>query len=232
MAITDLTNTKWILNENLISGLSLNVFGYRIGFMCGGKYFYLLSWEDVNADYDNIDTYELRYYGNSYPIVYCNNGNNWIWNDQVYRTIEIIDGADVSNPDLISWLETNATQVVEPEYTLRIDGVEVTDYENVIVNGVSYKCKQAYGNITISVSSFSTLTFNHTKSDGTIVETKTASSGTVTFDNIASDSYISITGTMNQLLFDEVNCTYTHNNNVITITNIGENATITFLNSD
>ena len=29
------------------------------------------------------------------------------------------------------------------EYTLRIDGVEVTDYENVIINGVSYKCKQA-----------------------------------------------------------------------------------------
>lgn len=30
-----------------------------------------------------------------------------------------------------------------PEYTLRIDGIEVTDYENVIINGVSYKCKQA-----------------------------------------------------------------------------------------
>lgn len=30
-----------------------------------------------------------------------------------------------------------------PKYTLRIDGVEVTDYENVIINGVSYKCKQA-----------------------------------------------------------------------------------------
>ena len=32
---------------------------------------------------------------------------------------------------------------MDNEYTLRIDGVEVTDYENVIVNGVSYKCKKS-----------------------------------------------------------------------------------------
>lgn len=29
------------------------------------------------------------------------------------------------------------------EYTLKIDGVEVTDYDNVVVNGVSYKLKKA-----------------------------------------------------------------------------------------
>lgn len=42
-------------------------------------------------------------------------------------------------------VESGSLYVVEEEakeYTLRIDGVEVTDYENVIVNGVSYKCKK------------------------------------------------------------------------------------------
>lgn len=32
------------------------------------------------------------------------------------------------------------------EYTLRIDGVEVTNYENIIVNGVSYKLKNGGSN--------------------------------------------------------------------------------------
>lgn len=40
---------------------------------------------------------------------------------------------------------TSSLYIVEEEtkeYTLRIDGVEVTDYDNVVVNGVSYKCKK------------------------------------------------------------------------------------------
>lgn len=53
-------------------------------------------------------------------------------------------------------VESGSLYVVEEEakeYTLRIDGVEVTDYENVIVNGVSYKCKKG-ANVPTDLSGY------------------------------------------------------------------------------
>lgn len=112
MAITDLTNTKWLLNENLINGLSLNEFSYVINFTSYDLNFTELRWRDPAADYDNINTYELAYQGNTYERVYMRwDGSNWSWANEFYRTLEITGGTDATNTNLISWLEQNATQI-------------------------------------------------------------------------------------------------------------------------
>ena len=135
MAVTDLTNTKWVLNNVLTADQSIeNNFGLDgyINFISNNiesSNFYLFyDGDELQLSYNNVSGY-----------VYYNYNGGWI--NQAYRIIEITGGTDATNASLISWLTSNATQVVEPKYTLRIDGVEVTDYENVIVNGVSYKCK-------------------------------------------------------------------------------------------
>lgn len=91
--------------------------------------------------------------------------------------------------------------------------------------------EETLGNIAITVASFSTLTFTHKTSNGNTVESKTASSGTVSFSDIASGSYIAITGGINMFSFgNAVNCV--GNTNDRTITDIGENATISVNNAD
>ena len=109
------------------------------------------------------------------------------------------------------------------------DGYELVTYfdaETDIVLG-----EETLGNIAITVNSFSTLTFAHKTSSGDTVESKTASSGTVSFSDIASGSYIAITGGINIFDFNNaVNCT--GNGSDRTITDIGENATISVSNAD
>jgi len=96
LAISDLTNTKWILSDtpNVNTGL-----GYSINFTSN------------NESFTTFTLYELKNritYGTTQ--VY-----NSSWSNQAYRTIEITGGIDVTNADLIAWLSSNATQVIEPE---------------------------------------------------------------------------------------------------------------------
>ncbi len=126
MAITDLTNTKWILNNNWTASRGYGIFS-------------------VNLTYNNSN-YTTFYIGHN-PDLGAHEKNVIGFNDCSHFfsgeviTFTITGGTDVKHTSLISWFTSNATQIIEPEYTLRIDGVEVTDYENVIINGVSYKCK-------------------------------------------------------------------------------------------
>ena len=128
MAITDLTNTKWKINSgwNSLDSVDLTF--------------------NINASLDDSRTIEtMRIYTNNFIYFYSyQDGSVYLTNDKSF-ILNIYDGTDVTNTSLISWLETYGEQIVEEqpkEYTLRIDGVEVTDYENVIVNGVIYKCKK------------------------------------------------------------------------------------------
>ncbi|MBR6515934.1 MAG: hypothetical protein IKT40_03670 [Bacilli bacterium] len=127
-AITDLTNTKWKINSGWLALDSVD-----------------LTF-NINASLDDSRTIEtMRIYTDNFIYFYSyQDGSVYLTNDKSF-ILNIYGGTDVTNSSLISWLETYGEQIVEEqlkEYTLRIDGVEVTDYENVIVNGVSYKCKK------------------------------------------------------------------------------------------
>lgn len=127
MAVTDLTNTKWILNNNWTSTRGYGIFSVNLTYN-NSNYttFYIGHNPDLGAPEKNVIGF---------------NGGSHFFSGEVI-TFTITGGTDVKHTSLISWLNSNATQIIEPEYTLRIDGVEVTNYENVIINGVSYKCKQ------------------------------------------------------------------------------------------
>jgi hypothetical protein len=122
------------------------------------------------------------------------------------------------------------------ETTLNIYDEEglATSYDILVdgeVKATVEKVNTVVGDITITVSSFSTLTFTHTTSSGETVEAKTASSGSVTFSNIASGSYIAITGIINQFVFnDNVNCVADTMSRLIT--DIGESASVSVSNLD
>jgi len=125
--ITDLTGTIWILND-IINDSSSN---FNITFTSNSRTFYILnfeSWDDDVVYFQNGTNslkylWSLSYYVQSAgswdtPAVYDGDDDTWKISTNKYKTIEITGGTDVTNTTLISWLETNATQVPPfPIYT-------------------------------------------------------------------------------------------------------------------
>lgn len=95
MAITDLTNTKWLWNEDVQSSPQLTG-NYAINFTSNNISYSLLENSMASSDRMKYDTTTVNYGG--------------IWIDAAYRLIEITGGTDVTNATLIAWLEANAVQ--------------------------------------------------------------------------------------------------------------------------
>ena len=118
-SITDLTNTTWYFKDSLehcwlvwytdlqcVTAACYNA-DFAVNFVVNDNqydnlYFDLKGEGDPMADdtvyYTNLDSgdyIEAYYYG---------------WEDESYRTITITGGEDVTNPDLITWITTNAVQ--------------------------------------------------------------------------------------------------------------------------
>lgn len=75
-----------------------------------------------------------------------------VWaSDEAYRTIEVLEDTDVGYSFYNLFFDCYESL---KEYTLRIDGTEVTDYENVVVNGISYKCKKAGSEIPTDLTGY------------------------------------------------------------------------------
>lgn len=98
MAITNLTNTKWVFKEKPTYALNQT---FNINFTSNGENFTSLkakNWGQCYIDYGSV--YALSSSG---------------WANENYRTIIITDGADVENADLIAFLEANTLKA--PEFT-------------------------------------------------------------------------------------------------------------------
>lgn len=112
--VSDLTNTTWVLNNNI----DLTTINYDTSFYINFKfesYNYNLGWMrfyDSQADYD----YNVNLAYESYEVYSSFSG----WNSNNYKTIQITNGQDVTNPDLIAWLSQNATQQIAQGYTSTI----------------------------------------------------------------------------------------------------------------
>lgn len=116
MSITNLTNTKWYFNETIDSSLCSDMVHIPDGYE--GSYY-------INFISNNIEHYEiLAQIGSGMPDMlqynYDDNGtctadaysfasNEWM--NTSLRTITITGGDDVTNTDLITWLEANAAQL-------------------------------------------------------------------------------------------------------------------------
>lgn len=101
MAVTDLTNTKWLFNNEP----SLADDEWHINFTSNNQTF-----DTINP----TDASEIMWYSyNNYSVMIdaYNENSTPRWQNEAYKTIEITGGTDVTNVNLISWLTANATQI-------------------------------------------------------------------------------------------------------------------------
>jgi hypothetical protein len=123
MAITDLTGTTWEFNQTINTGSSSTFITYALQFSSNStNYTELARNPGKNAES------ALFYYVDSskYDRVYDDG-----WSNTAYKTIHITSGTDVTNANLISWLEANAVQVQDVVlYTTTVE--ELTSIANAI----------------------------------------------------------------------------------------------------
>lgn len=102
MAVTDLTNTTWLFNDDylvdVVQGLN-----YSINFISNNETFTTIKQGTFRFEGDT--TSGLLYNGTP---VYAYSWSNF---NEAYRIIEITGGTDATNSSLISWLTANATQI-------------------------------------------------------------------------------------------------------------------------
>lgn len=103
MSVSDLTGTKWYFNDMIYGTLATT---------------YYLNFTSNNVNFTSIGIYNspkgtfLSYSpGNLLAYQY---GFSWAdAGSESYRTIEITGGTDVTNSTFITWLESNATQIIQ-----------------------------------------------------------------------------------------------------------------------
>ena len=103
MAVTNLTNTKWLINSITCTA------GY-------GQFHIEGTIDDPVTDNPQIDAFYVGYRMRNFELSSVANYiflNSLPTHLSVGDTITITSGTDVTNASLISWLEANATQVVE-----------------------------------------------------------------------------------------------------------------------
>lgn len=105
MSVSNLTGTTWLINGTFTEPAS-TIYAY-------------INFVSNSANFGGIRIYDGLDPGMGQTIHYtipdqeaifvCEQG----WTDEAYRTIAITGGEDATNSSLITWLENNATQVVQ-----------------------------------------------------------------------------------------------------------------------
>lgn len=135
MSVQDLTNTTWVFKseEEITIGGEGNVITYNISFTSNNKSY--IKMQMVNDMGDRFIDY---FYGSGsaqYDSAFVGD-----WTDNSYKTINITGGTDVTNATLISWLEANATQQVEPvAVTKLVNATELDSNLTSVANAIRAK---------------------------------------------------------------------------------------------
>jgi hypothetical protein len=147
MSVSDLTNTKWEWNDDLIVNEEAT-FTYAVNGV--------FTWGGISSDiFYNFTSIRYTYGGEKIKrtgvSLYYNNGWHEVYLDGWYNvkgTIEFTGGTDATNSTLISWLEANATQVIEPTPTS--NKITIGDLPiNKMYFGNTEILKMYYGDIEI-----------------------------------------------------------------------------------
>lgn len=172
--LTDLTGTTWIINNvPALSPLSSEQY-FAINYTTNQRNCeYIGINEEVpgpEAPFPHADFF-LVYDNNDFPV-YLDE-----WEDEAYRTIEITGGTDVTNSNLIAWLQANATQVQSgPTYSL-----------STTLN----KCTIINLSFTLTPNSGYTLPDNISVTNATLVSYD-STSGEVVLSNINDNSSVDV----------------------------------------
>jgi hypothetical protein len=196
MATTDLTNTTWILHDE-ISTLDNTLIECDVDFtftITNETSDIVYSCNKIKADTTSLSSggfgiYYYRIYDDSsenfYQRVYgdFNTGKGYEWAAQFFRTITFIGGADIKDSNLISWLEDNAELQggeVEPTLTYdlsQLDLPEGTHSITVVAKADGYS-NSAPSNAVEYVVEASLPVWNGTDLTGTIWEINSGWSAT------------------------------------------------------
>lgn len=148
--ISDLTDTTWLLNDTVVfDPYSDNSHWYFINFTSNNNSFSILYFQNVDEDYDEFYL-EYRLTNNNYVDVYYGGYNpNYEMNviNSSYQEITITGGTDVTNSNLISWLQNNATQQgiapvgteITHKYWASYLDINLSNNEVIGDNNISYK---------------------------------------------------------------------------------------------
>lgn len=231
MSLTTLIGTKWIFNKSInlsvssgtsycyeiigtlntekggltaSSGYGTNYRFFRTSKSGGSTTSDYLAWvkQTSSGGATSTNSFSLAWSDNvnyGYPAI---NGQNR-FSTYGYVTLEITGGGDATNSNFITWLQANATQVIEEtEYTLRINGTTTDSYDGhkikyIHYNGNNYKIKPCYS-ITTTVQNGTYSGASVIVQDGTASVTIAANDGyqlpsSVTVSG-ATSSYNSSTG--------------------------------------
>lgn len=121
MAVTDLTGTKWVINRSITTapgGWTLDsaeghMDTYHISFVSYNyssttRNYTTITFRDSDVGNGDIIFDWSEEYPNRADVYFISSGT---WEYQAYRLISITGGDDAQNSTLISWLQSNATQV-------------------------------------------------------------------------------------------------------------------------
>jgi len=150
MSVSDLTGTKWMLNETIEYDYSGDFPDYNSPYNITFNAYCesgavvplsgLLMASDIAPGRPPVELYMLRYasttgtvdfynfwssnvlYTGNNTTSMTNSANDPTFNTELFnRTIEFTGGTDVTNPDLISWLSQNATLMTPSVVQITID---------------------------------------------------------------------------------------------------------------
>ena len=141
MALTDLTNTTWILNDTLSSypGGTYNLKTYNINITTETPLPYSGDTEDtfvaIMIGYDSGGEYNKILVLTSLPQSYYNfsqlaEGHDTkslpdTWNSYYDKSFTITGGTDATNSTLIAWLEQNATTPPAPDVVVTYNNNDI-----------------------------------------------------------------------------------------------------------
>lgn len=133
---TNLTDTKWYFNDYPNVDVSTN-FDYSINFINANNNDYIRLVCTSAEDFDRCLIYD--YEGSGADTVYSTGYAEW--EHEYDRTIEIKDGIDIANDNLIFWLGLNATQVFP-----KLSSFNNLSLNNNIlnINGTSYTLSSTF----------------------------------------------------------------------------------------
>lgn len=160
MALTDLTNTAWVLNNQLSSyaGGSSSVKRYNVDIVTeeataglSGLYDPTDTFTEIAIGYGGAEQNQVSFYSSQARASYIfANGHDTetlpdTWVDYIDIPFTITGGDDVTNSDLIAWLESNATPYT-PQYY--VSSIQLTDGTKCIIKDTFGRQSIPYGMVT------------------------------------------------------------------------------------
>lgn len=217
-SITDLTGTKWLILD-AFEDLEFFNATYALTFTSGNTSFSSFKGEIIAGPPE--DRFNLYY--NQILVYYSEGvGNPESWEDQSYRTISITGGTDATNTDLISWLQANATQIIEPPantYELTHSLTHLS-HGNITIQitpdtGYTYPSNIAVTNGTLVSYDSGTGVAVISGDDTTIISATCAENTLINFSINLNSTLYSLQAEANMTWAEFANSSYNENNSVV-----------------